>query len=109
MVERFKRLDAAYGALAHDVRRAMLEELRSGERRVTDLAEPFDISLAAASKHIRVLESAGLVRRNVIGRAHLLELDTSPLVPAAEWLDPYRAFWESRLDALDRHLRKGRR
>jgi DNA-binding transcriptional ArsR family regulator len=106
MVERFKRLDAAYGALAHEVRRAMLEELRAGERRVTELAEPFDISLAAASKHIRVLERTGLVRRSVIGREHLIELDASPLAPAAEWLDPYRAFWEGRMDALDRHLRK---
>jgi len=87
----------------------MLDRLREGELRVTDLAAPFDISLAAASKHIRVLEDAGLVRRTVIGREHRLTLDATPLRPAAEWLETYRAFWEGRLDALERHLREGKR
>jgi DNA-binding transcriptional ArsR family regulator len=103
MVER--SLDATYGALAHEVRRAMLEALRGGELRVTDLAEPFDMSLAAASKHVRVLEGAGLVRRTVLGREHHLALDPAPLELAAGWLEAYRAFWEGRLDALERHLR----
>jgi DNA-binding transcriptional ArsR family regulator len=101
-----KTLDATYGALAHDVRRSMLEDLRDGEARVTDLAAPFDISLAAASKHIVVLEHAGLVRRNVIGREHRLSLDAAPLASASEWLEPYRRFWTGRLDALERHLRE---
>ena len=83
-------------------------ELRGDELRVTELAEPFDISLAGASKHIRVLEDAGLIRRTVVGREHFLSLDARPLKPAAEWID-VTAFWEGRLDALDRHLREGRR
>ncbi len=87
----------------------MLERLREAESRVTDLAAPFDMSLAAASKHIRVLEDAGLVRRTVTGREHLLTLEAAPLAPAAEWLETYRAFWQGRLDALDRHLRRGAR
>lgn len=109
MVERSHELDSAYGALSHEVRRAVLDHLREGEARVTDLAAPFDISLAAASKHIRVLEDAGLVRRTVSGREHRLALDATPLRPAAEWLETYRAFWEGRLDALERHLREGER
>jgi DNA-binding transcriptional ArsR family regulator len=106
MVERSAVLDSAYGALAHEVRRAMLEHLREGELRVTDLAAPFDMSLAAASKHVRVLEDAGLVRRTVLGREHHLALEAAPLRPAAEWLGTYTTFWEDRLDALERHLRK---
>ena len=107
MVDR--SLDGSYGALAHESRRTMLELLRGDELRVTELAEPFDISLAGASKHIRVLEDAGLIRRTVVGREHFLSLDARPLKPAAQWIDGYRAFWEGRLDALDRHLREGRR
>ena len=107
MVER--SLDASYGALGHEIRRTMLELLRGDELRVTELAEPFDISLAGASKHIRVLEEAGLIRRAVVGREHFLSLDARPLKPAAEWIDGYRSFWEGRLDALDRHLRESRR
>jgi DNA-binding transcriptional ArsR family regulator len=99
-------LDATYGALAHDVRRRMLEDLRDGEARVTDLAAPFDMSLAAASKHIMVLEHTGLVRRTVIGREHRVSLEAAPLAPASEWLEPYRRFWTDRLDALERHLRE---
>lgn len=106
MVERQASLDASYGALAHGVRRAMLDRLREGELRVTDLAAPFDMSLAAASKHIRVLEDAGLVRRAVIGREHHVALDAAALRPAAVWLGRYRAFWTGRLDALERHLRE---
>ncbi len=109
MVERAALLDEAYGALSHEVRRTMLDRLREGDLRVTDLAAPFDVSLAAASKHIRVLEDAGLVRRTVIGREHRLALDATPLRPAADWLETYRAFWEGRLDALERHLREGQR
>ena len=107
MVEHWREgLDATYGALAHDVRRKMLEDLRDGEARVTDLAAPFDMSLAAASKHIVVLEHTGLVRRTVIGREHRLSLEAAPLASASEWLEPYRRFWTGRLDALERHLRE---
>ena len=110
MVEsRLLTLDATYGALAHEVRRSILESLRAGDARVTELAAPFDMSLAAASKHIRVLESAGLIHRTVQGRDHHISLDPRPLVEAGEWIDTYRTFWERRLDVLEAHLRKGRR
>lgn len=97
-------LDETYGALAHRVRRDILSRLRAGEARVTDLAAPFDVTLAAVSKHIRVLEGANLVRRTVVGREHRLALSASPLMDAAGWLETYREFWEGRLDALESFL-----
>jgi DNA-binding transcriptional ArsR family regulator len=84
----------------------MLDALREGPMRVTELADPFTVSLAASSKHIRVLEQAGLVSRRVLGRDHLLTLDGQPLGKARRWIDVYRQFWEDRLDALDAHLRR---
>ena len=102
-------LDRTYGALAHNVRREMLQRLRAGQTRVTDLAEPFELSLAAASKHIRVLESAGLIHRDVLGRVHQLSLDPRPLAEAGEWIDAYRGFWIQRLDWLEGYLRGGQR
>ena len=101
-------LNRTYGALAHPVRRQMLDCLKAGPLRVTALAEPFDVSLAAASKHIRVLEDAGLLAREVRGRDHVLSLRTAPLIDAGGWIDTYRSFWEARLDALGDHLRGGR-
>jgi DNA-binding transcriptional ArsR family regulator len=98
-------LDATYGALANPARRAIVVSLLEGEQRVTDLARPFDMSLAAVSKHIRVLEEAGLVRRRVDGRTHWLALETAPLRSARDWLDAAQSFWEGRLDALDALLR----
>lgn len=100
-----KRLDVTYAAISHPVRRAVMERLRRGDARVLEIADPFAMSLAAVSKHIRVLEDAGLVRRTVTGREHHLALSPSPLVPAARWIDSYRAFWEGRLDALEARLR----
>jgi DNA-binding transcriptional ArsR family regulator len=94
-------LDAAYGALASDVRRTIVQQLVERERRVTDLAQPFDLSLQAVSKHIRVLEGAGMVRRRVDGRTHWLSLNPTPLAAAADWIAATRAFWEQRLDALE--------
>jgi DNA-binding transcriptional ArsR family regulator len=106
MVEyRERRLDATYGALAHPVRRAVLEHLREVDATVTELAVPFAMSLAAVSKHIRVLEGAGLLERAVHGREHRLALNPSPLRPAANWLAAYQAFWEDRLDLLEAKLR----
>jgi DNA-binding transcriptional ArsR family regulator len=102
-------LDVTYAALAHPVRRAVLERLRGGEARVTELAVPFAMSLAAVSKHIRVLEEARLVERAVHGREHRLALNPSPLRPAARWLDGYQAFWEDRLDRLEVKLRSRHR
>ena len=97
-------LDAVYGAVSHPVRRRVLELLSPGPARVTDLAAPFEISLAAVSKHLGVLEQAGLVRRTVAGREHRLALEAAPLAPAAQWLAAYRSFWEDRLDALEARL-----
>jgi len=79
----------------------MLRRLRQGEARVTELAEPFDMSLAAASKHVTSLERAGLVTRRVAGRDHWIALEPAPLAEAASWLALYRPLWERRLAALD--------
>ena len=101
-------LDRTYGALAHPTRRALLELLKSGPTRVTDAAAPFDVSLAAVSKHVAVLESAGVVARTVEGRDHLLSLEPVNLFEAGRWIDGYREFWEGRLDALETVLRERR-
>jgi DNA-binding transcriptional ArsR family regulator len=100
-------LDAVFHALGDATRRRMLRELSAGPHTVTQLAQPFDMSLAAASKHIKVLESAGLVRREVRGRTHLCHIDAAPLSQANEWLRAYERFWNTRLDKLERLLREG--
>ncbi|MFO1039381.1 MAG: metalloregulator ArsR/SmtB family transcription factor [Geminicoccaceae bacterium] len=99
-------LDAVFHALGDPTRRQMLLDLARGERTVGQLAEPFAMSLAAASKHIKVLEGAGLVRREVRGRTHLCRLDPGPLASAHQWLSFYERFWTDRLDALERLLRE---
>ena len=98
-------LDRTLTALADPTRRAILDRLAGGPARVTELAEPFDISLNSVSKHIRVLERARLVRRRRVGREHILSIDAGPLDEAAEWIDRKRAFWTRRLDALEAALR----
>jgi DNA-binding transcriptional ArsR family regulator len=103
------QLNSTYGALSHPVRRAVLQHLRAGDARVTELAEPFSMSLAAVSKHIRVLEDAELVQRSVLGREHRLTLNARGLRPAAQWLDAWEAFWDERLDVLESKLRNRRR
>jgi DNA-binding transcriptional ArsR family regulator len=100
MVEYPRRLDDTYSALSSDVRRAIVARLADGEARVTDVARPFPISLAAVSKHIGVLERAGLVSRRVDGRTHWLALEPGPLAAAGEWIGRTTAFWEERLDTL---------
>jgi DNA-binding transcriptional ArsR family regulator len=99
------RLDSVFHALGDATRRQMLRDLAGGERTVGQLAEPFDISLAAASKHIKALESAGLIRREVRGRTHVCRLDPGPLATANEWLTYYERFWTQGLDKLDALLR----
>lgn len=99
-------MSSVFHALGDATRRRMLRELSSGERTVSELAEPFSISLAAASKHIKVLENAGLIRREVRGRTHLCRLEPGPLASAHEWLSFYERFWTGRLDALEELLRK---
>jgi len=100
------RLDAVFHALGDATRRRMLRELAGGERTVGQLAAPFAISLAAASKHIKALEQAGLIQREVRGRTHLCRLDPGPLASAHQWLAAYEGFWTGRLDVLDRLLRE---
>jgi len=97
-------LDATFGALADPTRRAILARLARGEAMVTELAEPFAMSLPAISKHLRVLESAGLLQREIDGRVHRCRLAAGPMKNAAAWIAQYRAFWESQFDALEKYL-----
>lgn len=105
MVERAADLDQVFHALAHDARRSMLTRLADSELTVSELAEPLQMSLVAASKHIRVLERAGLVHRTVMGRRHMVRLDPGPLAGADEWLRFYERYWSEQLDALDQVFR----
>jgi DNA-binding transcriptional ArsR family regulator len=98
-------LDDVFHALADPTRRAMLHSLASGERNISELAAPFDISFVAVSKHVRVLEAAGLVRRRVEGRSHVCRIEPAALASAAEWLRFYERFWTERLDALEALLK----
>ena len=100
------RLDSVFHALGDGTRRQMLRELTRGQRTVSELAQPFAMSLAAASKHIKALESAGLVRRQVRGRTHHVRLDPTTLAGAFEWLKHYERFWTDRLNVLERLLRE---
>ena len=98
-------LDDVYSALADTTRRTIVWRLAAeGELKVTELARPFDVSLNAISKHIKVLEQAGLVRRRISGRDHWLSLRSEPLATAYAWIGLYQRFWESRIDALERYL-----
>jgi DNA-binding transcriptional ArsR family regulator len=108
MVEKSGSLDTTYAALAHPTRRTIMELLRAEPETITNLTEPFDVSFEAVSKHVRVLESGGLVSRVVAGRNHVLTLEPEPLLPAAAWIDTYRLFWEERLKALKAELKAGR-
>lgn len=98
-------LDRVFHALADPTRRAMLRSLAAGERNIGELAAPCKMSFAAASKHVRVLESAGLVRRRVEGRRHICRIEAAPLAAAEKWLRYYDRFWNKRLDALEALLK----
>ena len=104
MVEQIAPLDQTLGALADPTRRALLGALRRGPATISELAEPFDVSFAAISKHVGVLERAGLLRREVRGRAHWCHLEASPLREVAAWTGETIQFWEDRLDALERFV-----
>jgi DNA-binding transcriptional ArsR family regulator len=99
-------LDRTFGALADPTRRLILEELSHGERCVTDLARPHRMSLPAVSKHLRVLERAGLVRRCRRGRVHALNLEAEPMREAQAWIETYRRFWEGSFDRLEVYLKE---
>jgi DNA-binding transcriptional ArsR family regulator len=98
-------LDDTLIALADETRRGILQRLARGEARVTEVAAPFDISLNSVSKHIRLLERAGLVRRRVAGRDHFLSLEPKPFDELTQWMHDTRQFWSSRIDALEAALR----
>jgi DNA-binding transcriptional ArsR family regulator len=104
MVSVADRLDRTFGALADPTRRAILARLAKGEASVTELAEPFEMSLPAVSKHLKVLEGAGLVSRGRERQWRPARLRVTPLKEVAEWTDRYRRFWEERYDRLDRYL-----
>jgi DNA-binding transcriptional ArsR family regulator len=107
MVEHYaERLDAVFHALADPTRRAMLRSLTLAERSVGELASPFRMSFAAASKHVKALERAGLVRRRIEGRVHMCQLEAKRLAEAHDWLSFYERFWTMRLDDLELELRK---
>ncbi len=99
-----RNLDGVFSALADPTRRAILARLADRTWRVTDLAEPFEMSLPAVSKHLRVLERAGLIGRTVRGRVHHCRLEAAAMKTAADWIEIYRHFWEGRLDSLAEYL-----
>jgi DNA-binding transcriptional ArsR family regulator len=106
MVEFDSQLDIVFRALSDSTRRGMLARLALGEQSVGELAEPFAMSFAGASKHVKVLEEAGLIRREVRGRTHICRLEPGPLASADQWLRHYERFWTGRLDALEQLLRE---
>jgi DNA-binding transcriptional ArsR family regulator len=99
-------LDRTFAALADPTRRRILAHLARGDKRVTHLARPHAMSLPAVSKHLRVLEKAGLLRRRRYGRVHQIQLEAKPLKQAAQWVEEYRKFWEGSLDRLAAYLEK---
>ncbi len=99
------RLDAVFHALAHPARRAMLKRLAAAPQNIGELASPFEMTFAGASKHVRVLERAGLVKRKVEGREHVCAIVPAPLKSATGWLTHYERLWTTRLDALDAMLK----
>jgi DNA-binding transcriptional ArsR family regulator len=107
MVEyRSSLLDRTFGALADPTRRRILAQLAKGDECVTDLARPHPMSLAAVSKHLIVLEKAGLVKRRRNGRVHSLALEAKPMREAQAWIERYRKFWEGNLDQFEKYLDK---
>ena len=99
--DRAPRLDLVFHALAHPARRAIVRQLSLGERNLSELASPLRMTFPAATKHVRVLEGAKLVRRRVVGRQHLCRLDAAPLKEAMLWTEQFRRNWEARFQALD--------
>ncbi len=106
MVKRSAKLDATFAALADPTRRAILARIARRDTAVGELARPFDMSLPAVSKHLRVLERAGLLTQDRQGRVRLCRLRAAPMRTAADWIDRYRGFWTRQLDALAEHFQK---
>ena len=104
MVEYIEQLDNTFHAVSDPTRRAILKMLSERQARVTDIAKSFPYSLNAISKHLKVLEQAGLIRREIKGRDHICQLDPAPLQEASDWFAHYRQFWEQRLDAMEQYI-----
>src|ERR1700689_4917614 len=102
-------LSAVLGAISHPSRRAIIARLSSGPARVTDIAEPFDMSLNAVSKHLKVLEAAGLIHREKRGRDHIIELRAAPLRDVSLWVHEYERFWSEHLDRLEQFFKHKRK
>jgi DNA-binding transcriptional ArsR family regulator len=102
------QLDRTFAALADPTRRAILERLASGEATVSELAEPFPVSVQAVSKHLKVLEGAGLITRGRTAQLRPSRIDGAPLEEAAEWIDGYRRFWERGFERMDKRIRARR-
>jgi len=110
MVEQSRTdLDRVFHALADQTRRAILRRLADGEHSVGELAEPFDMSFAAAAKHVKVLEEAGLLSRTIEGRTHRCRIEAGPLAEADRWIAYYQRFWTGRLDDLEAALLRNTR
>src|SRR4051795_11054007 len=107
MVE--ERLDSTFRALADPTRRGMLANLALGEKSIGELAEPFAMSFAGASKHVKVLEDAGLIARRKQGRTHLISIDAKPLEEAERWMRQWEKFWNKRLDRLEAAISAGKK
>jgi|SRR5215469_8479101 len=101
-------LSAVLAAISHPSRRAMIARLAKGPARVTEIAAPFDMSLNAVSKHLKVLEGAGLIRREKQGRDHMIEFRARPLRQVVRWVHEYERFWNERLDVLEAHFQEKR-
>lgn len=101
VLDRSHKLDQVFHALAHPARRAIIRQLSAGERNLSELASPLKMTFPAATKHVRVLERANLVRRRVVGREHLCRLSAAPLRDAMLWTEQFRQYWEARFQALD--------
>ena len=99
-----EQLDKTFFALSDPIRRSILANLSSGQATVLQLAEPFDVSVPAISKHLKLLESANLITRTKKGRVHYLKLNASPLQEANDWIETYQAFWKTQLNSLDTYL-----
>ena len=101
-----RQLDLVFGALAHPIRRGILARLSAGEATVAQLAKPFKVSAPAITKHMRILEDAGLLSRNKLGREHHCRLEQERMKEAQAWIEEHRKFWNERLDALERYLKE---
>lgn len=104
MVKLQNALDSTFAALSHPTRRGILEQLSAGQTKVTDLARPYRISLPAVSKHLQVLERAGLIVRSRVGREHRIRVDPKPIAYARDWIAENVVVWQQQFDALDEYL-----